>query len=185
MPDAGKLILYPRELFQAIPNGGKGDCGPAALWHLIYGGRPTSRDLKEMRNQAVDQVYSHPTRYMDFFDGETEGRRKGMLYKWTRLMRQKGEWADQLFINAVARAHEVNIRILVPEKNNTLRDEQGNYAGQGTARRTYYMLHTGGNHFEALKALGEVKPIDGWTVQEVMLEEDRSSSTSSFRAGDQ
>lgn len=45
-----------RELFQAIPNGGKGDCGPAALWHLIYGGRPTSRDLKEMRNQAVDQV---------------------------------------------------------------------------------------------------------------------------------
>lgn len=62
---------------------------------------------------------------------------------------------------------KVNIRILVPEKNNTLRDEQGNYAGQGTARRTYYMLHTGGNHFEALKALGEVEPIDGWTVQEV------------------
>ncbi len=45
-----------RELFKIIPNGGKGDCGPAALWSLIYGGRPSSRDLKEMRNQAVDQV---------------------------------------------------------------------------------------------------------------------------------
>lgn len=63
---------------------------------------------------------------------------------------------------------KVNIRILVPEKNNTLRDEQGNYAGQGTARRTYYMLHTAGCHFEALKALGEVEPIDGWTLQEVL-----------------
>lgn len=48
-----------------------------------------------------------------------------------------------------------------------LRDEQGNYAGQGTARRTYYMLHTAGSHFEALKALGKVEPIDGWAVQEV------------------
>lgn len=55
----------------------------------------------------------------------------------------------------------------MPDKNNMLRDEQGNYAGQGTARRTYYMLHTAGSHFEALKALGKVEPIDGWTVQEV------------------
>ncbi|CAN0014149.1 unnamed protein product, partial [Pylaiella littoralis] len=167
MPDAGQLVLYSRELFKTISNDGQGDCGPAALWQLIYGGRPTSRDLKEMRNQAVDEVYSHPSRYMDFFGGETAARRKGMLYKWTRKMKEKGTWADQLFVNAIARAHEVNIRILVPEKNNTLRDEQGNYAGQGAARRTYYMLHTAGCHFEALKALGEVEPIDGWTVQEV------------------
>lgn len=48
-----------------------------------------------------------------------------------------------------------------------LRDEQGNYAGQGTARRTYYMLHTAGSHFEALKALGKVEPIDGWSSSEV------------------
>lgn len=61
----------------------------------------------------------------------------------------------------------MNIRILVPEKNNTLRDEQGNYAGQGTARRTYYMLHTGGCHFEALKTLGKVEPIEGWAVEDV------------------
>lgn len=64
-------------------------------------------------------------------------------------------------------AKKVNIRILVPEKNNMLRDEQGNYAGQGAARRTYYMLHTAGSHFEALKAVGKVQPIDGWAVQEV------------------
>lgn len=60
---------------------------------------------------------------------------------------------------------KVNIRVLVPAKNNTLRDEQGNYAGQGTARRTYYMLHTAGSHFEALKALRKVEPIDSWAVQ--------------------
>lgn len=52
-------------------------------------------------------MYSHPERYLDFFDGETAARRKGMLYKWTRDMREKGTWADQLFINAIARAHEV------------------------------------------------------------------------------
>lgn len=52
-------------------------------------------------------MYSHPARYMDFFDGETAGRRKGMLHKWTRDMAQKGAWADQLFVNAIARAHEV------------------------------------------------------------------------------
>lgn len=28
------------------------------------------------------------------------------------------------------------------------------------------MLHTGGSHFEALKVLGEVKPIDGSAMQE-------------------
>ena len=67
----------------------------------------------------------------------------------------------------IDRKKQVNIRILVPEKNNMLRDEQGNYAGQGTARRTYYMLHTAGSHFEALKAVGKVEPIDGWAVQEV------------------
>lgn len=44
---------------------------------------------------------------MDFFDGETAARRKGMLYKWTRKMKEKGTWADQLFVNAIARAHEV------------------------------------------------------------------------------
>ena len=59
------------------------------------------------RQRRTAQVYSHPDRYVDFFDGETEGRRKGMLYKWTREMREKGTWADQLFINAIARAHEV------------------------------------------------------------------------------
>lgn len=53
------------------------------------------------------QVYSHPDRYVDFFDGETPGRRKGMLHKWTKKMAEKGTWADQLFINAIARAHEV------------------------------------------------------------------------------
>eukprot|EP00903_Cladosiphon_okamuranus_P013101 g12220.t1 len=178
MPGKGKLVLYPREQFLTIRNGGKGDCGPAALWSLIYGTRPTSRDLKEMRFQAVDEVYSHPDRYVDFFDGETAGRRKGMLHKWTKKMRDKGVWADQLFINAIARAHEVNIRILVPEKNNMLRDEQGNYAGQGTARRTYYMLHTAGSHFEALKALGKVEPIDARSVQEVMLEDGTSAPSS-------
>lgn len=29
------------------------------------------------------------------------------------------------------------------------------------------MLHTGGIHFEALKVLGEVMPVDAWTLQEV------------------
>lgn len=51
--------LSQRDLFKVIPNGGKGDCGPASLWHLIYGGKPTSRDLREMRNQAVDEVKRH------------------------------------------------------------------------------------------------------------------------------
>ena len=64
---------------------------------------------------------------------------------------------------------KVNIRILVPEKDDTLRDEQGNYAGQGTARRTHYMLHSDGVHFEALKAQGEVVPIDGWIVEELQV----------------
>ncbi len=54
----------------------------------------------------------------------------------------------------------------MPAKNNTLRDAQGNYAGQGSARRTYYMLFSSGCHFEALKALGKVEPIDGWALQE-------------------
>lgn len=52
-------VRIQRELFLTIRNGGKGDCGPAALWSLIYGTRPSSRDLKEMRNQAVDQVSSY------------------------------------------------------------------------------------------------------------------------------
>lgn len=56
---------------------------------------------------VANQVYSHPSRYVNFFDGENLARRKGKLYAWTRKMREKGEWADQLFINAVARAHEV------------------------------------------------------------------------------
>ena len=53
----------------------------------------------------------------------------------------------------------------MPEKDNMLRDEQGNYAGQGAARRTLYMLHTAGSHFEALKALGKVAPINGRALQ--------------------
>lgn len=58
----------------------------------------------------AQQVYSHPDRYIDFFDGETPGRRKGLLHKWTKTMAEKGTWADQLFINAIARAHEVSQR---------------------------------------------------------------------------
>lgn len=57
----------------------------------------------------------------------------------------------------------------MPAKDDTLRDEQGNYAGQGTARRTCYMLHSDGCHFEALKAQGEVVPIDGWVVEELQV----------------
>lgn len=78
-----------------------------------------SIELYYVRTQPTNtttrcQVYSHPERYMDFFDGETAARRKGMLYKWTREMREKGTWADQLFINAIARAHEVcSVSVLV------------------------------------------------------------------------
>ncbi|CAM9317577.1 unnamed protein product [Ascophyllum nodosum] len=127
-----------------------------------------------MRNQAVDEasdsnrlrVIHNPSRYLSFFDGETEGARERMLKRWTNEMSKKGTWADQLFINAIARAHQVNIRILVSSGKGTLRDEQGNYAGQGMARRTLYMLHTGGCHFEALKVLGKVQPI-GYEEQKI------------------
>lgn len=43
-------------LFETIPNDGRGDCGPASLWQLIYGGNPTKHDLKALRWQAVDEV---------------------------------------------------------------------------------------------------------------------------------
>lgn len=57
---------------------------------------------------VVDQVYSHSSRYIEFFDGETEAARRQSLYKWTMEMRENGAWADQLFINAIARAHMVS-----------------------------------------------------------------------------
>lgn len=55
-------FLFPRcqslqpSLFEVVPNGGKGDCGPSALWQLLYGGYPRVRDLKEIRQQAIDEV---------------------------------------------------------------------------------------------------------------------------------
>lgn len=98
-----------------------------------------------------------------FFSEDNFPRKKGLLITALSLS------ASRSVASRVPVVVKVNIRILVPEKNKTLRDEQGNYAGQGTARRTYYMLHTSGCHFEALKALGEIEPIDGWTVQEVRV----------------
>lgn len=106
-----------------------------------------------------EQVYHHPERYLDFFQGDTVGQRRFQLVTWCYEMKQRRTWVDQLFINAIARAHMINIRIMVREGEDMLRDEQGNYAGQGTATNTtYYMLHSGGSHFEALRVVQDLKP---------------------------
>lgn len=54
------------------------------------------------------QVWKNPSKYIDFFHGDTEQERTEMSRRWCRQMCKKGTWVDQIFINAVAEAHDVS-----------------------------------------------------------------------------